>query len=493
MSTILNEWGTPYETHRPARAADRYTGARPYEAVELKDIGNLVPSYDRRTILSASRKLYLNDDLLKGAIEQKSMYAVGRAWLPKFTGKDTEFGKRATEWLLEEWYPIYDIRGSDYDFTTGLYNTSNGIDRDGETWELLTEDRTGYPRIQQIPAHRIGSPYGIYGSTVTEGPYRNATLIDGIAYNRLGQPVAVAYLDENGKLKEWLSARSLIHNFDPCWQEQGRGLPAFTGSINALRDALQSHEWERHALLMMSAIGLIEKNETGGPDFGDPATVLTGSLENTPAGAGVTVESLAGGMIKYFKANSGGGLETLKNDRPGTSWESFQDRIVRIALAGLNWPYALCWKATGQGTAERHEISKAQRAIEDRQEILKKSARAKVGYAIAKAQKLGMLPESPDWWRWDFTLPQKLTIDDGRVGKELVEGWKAGYVNQTDILGAYGKTLEEHLRERAEEIALRKVIAKEVGAKHGVEIEDREMAMLTPNEQPKEEPQTTKE
>ena len=479
-STILDQHGNPYQHRRPARAAEGNAGMRPYEAVEMKDIGDLVPSWDRKTIVSASRKLYLNEEILKGAIEQKSMYSVGRAWLPKFQGEDKTWGDRACKWLAEEWYQLCDIRGTEYDFTTTLYTTSNAIDRDGEGWELLTEDKTGYPRVQQIPAHRVGCHYATNSGYIKEGPYRNAKIRDGIAYNRLGQPVAASILSEDGKTEQWVSYRDLIHNFDPSWQEQGRGLPAFTASINALRDMLQSHEWERHALMMMSAIGLIEKNETGGPDLGDPGSMLTGGVSGTTAGTGVTVETFAGGMMKYFRANSGGGIEQLKNMRPGPEWESFHDRVIRAALVGVGWPYSL-WKPSGQGTAERNDISKAQLAVEDRQEILKKSARRKVGYAIAKAIKLGILEPTADWWRWDFTMPKKLTIDDGRVSKELIEMWKAGHTNQTDILGMLGKTLPEHLTERAEEIALSKVIAKEVGAKHGVEITDDEMAMRNPN------------
>lgn len=490
-STILDQHGQPYQSRRPARAAENNSGSRPYESVEMKDIGDLVPSWDRKTIVSASRKLYLNEEILKGAIEQKSMYSVGRAWLPKFQGENKEWGDRASKWLHEEWYQLCDIRGSEYDFTTTLYTTSNAIDRDGENWELLTEDRTGYPRIQQIPAHRVGCSHATGSGFIKEGPYRNAKIRDGIAYNRLEQPVAVSILSEDGKSEVWVSYRNIIHNFDPSWQEQGRGLPAFTASLNKLRDMLQSHEWEQHALLMASAIGLIEKNETGGPDMGDPGNVLTGATEGVAAGTGVTVESFAGGMMRYFRANSGGGIEQLVNARPGPEWESFHDRIIRAALVGVGWPYSL-WKPSGQGTAERNDISKAQLAVEDRQETLKKGARRKVGYAISKAIKLGILEPSADWWKWDFTMPKKLTIDDGRVSKELIEMWKAGHVNQTDILGAYGKDLKTHLYERAEEIAMRRVVADEVGAKHGVEIEDREMAMLTPNDMGEKETQTNK-
>lgn len=480
-STILDQHGNPYASRRPARAAESGTGARTYEALDLKDIGDLVPSMDRKTILSASRKLYLNEEILKGAIEQKSMYAVGKAWLPRFTGSDKAFGDAATKWLTDEWYVLSDIRGAEYDFTTTLYTTSNAIDRDGESWELLTEDKTGYPRIQQIPAHRVGTDHGRGESFVKEGPYRNAAIKDGIAYNRIGQPVAVCVLIGDNAKGQWVSYRDIIHNFDPGWQEQGRGLPAFTTSINSLRDMMQSHEWERHALLMASAIGLIEKNETGGPDMGDPEFALTGTAAGAECNSGVTVENFSGGMMKYFRANSGGGIEQMKNLRPGPEWESFHDRIIRAALAGVNWPYAMVWKASGQGTAERHEISKAQRAVEDRQEILKKGARRKVGYALSKAIKLGILPPSADWWRWDFTMPQKLTIDDGRVAKEMESAWKGGWMNHSDILGAYGKTPEQHYEERAQEVYLRKQAAIR-WSRDGITIEDREMAMLTPND-----------
>jgi len=105
-----------------------------------------------------------------------------------------------------------------------------------------------------------------------------------------------------------------------------------------------------------------------------------------------------------------------------------------------------------------------------------------VGYAVAKAQKLGILPASPEWYKWSFTKPAKMTIDDGRTGKTWVDMWRSGLVNASEYLNAKGIKLEQHYVQRAEEIAKRKIIAAETSAKYGVEIEDREMAMLTPNE-----------
>lgn len=483
---LVDQFGSPYN-HHAARSAARYTGQRPWEPVQLRDIGKLVPAQDRATLLSASRRLFLNEDILRGATEQKAMYAIGRAWMPKFTGTDKSFGDLAAKWLVEEFFPICDVRGEGFDFRTKLFLWSVGVDRDGETFELLTQTEQGYPQLQSIPCHRVNTPRDERDDEPLKGGlYRGLKICDGIVYNKNGAPVAIAYTDEEINLIEYISLRDAIQISDKSWQEQGRGLPSFTPSLNALRDALQSHEWEQMAQLMMSSIGLIEKNETGAPDFGDPSTKLTGST-TTNCETGITTESFAGGTVRYFRANSGGGLEVLKNDRPGDAWESFHDRIIRKALAGVNWPYALVWKPSGQGTAERHDIAKAQRAIEDRQDLLTRPALRCIGYAVSKAIKLGILPASADWYRWDFTYPQKLTIDDGRVSKELEGGWKAGWLNHTDVLGMMGKTPEDHYRQRASEIRMRKVIAKEFST-DGIEIEDREMAMLTPNEMPEQEP-----
>lgn len=477
---IVDQYGSPY-AYTAARGAAQNTGQRPWEPVELRDIGDLVPAYDRATLVSASRRLYLNHPILSGSIEQRSMYCIGKAWAPKFTGADKAFGDAATEWLTEEWFKICDVAGPAYDFQTGLYNSSNGIDRDGGDFIIFSQTDTGYPQIQHIPSHRVGNPRGMTDGPIASGPYRNAKLVDGIVYNRAGTPIAIAYISQECELIKWVSMRDCIHVFDPTWQEQGRGLPAFTTVLNALRDSLQSHEWEQMAQLMMSSIGLIEKNETGAADMNNPESLATGTQSGVALGSGITTETFAGGTVRYFKANSGAGLEEIKSNRPGDSWDTFQDRIYRLAFYAISWPYSF-WKPTGQGTAERSEIEKAQRAIEDRQQLLLQPAKRMVGYAVAKAQKLGILPPSDDWYRWEFTMPRKLTIDDGRVGKELNEGFRTGYINIEDILGMHGKTLEEHYDARGREIYVRKKAAEKWSI-DGIEIEEREMCMLTPNEQ----------
>ena len=195
----------------------------------------------------------------------------------------------------------------------------------------------------------------------------------------------------------------------------------------------------------------------------------------------VSFKTYFGGMVKYFRANSGGKVDSLKTDRPSGSWDTFMSRLIRNACAGVPWPYELAWDPTQlSGTNARLVLSQAQKATEDRQALLEPVARRMVGYAIAKLVKLGRLPPSRDWWRWDFTKPARLMIDYGRDKRADREDWAAGISNLTEILAEQGIDLEEHYRQRAYEIVLRKQIAEEVEDETGYEIDDSEMAQMTP-------------
>jgi hypothetical protein len=478
---ILDRWGNSYKA---AQGAITETRDRPYIPVQMKDISELVPARDRKALVSFSRRLILNEGVLKGAIEQKSMYSVGRSWQAQSKSKDREFALLAEEKINDEWQKICDVAGGQNNFQTLLYSFSVAISRDGEGFILLTKTENDYPRVQQIPSHRISTPNGLRDGKLTTGKFKGRNLVDGIVY-RNGAPVAYCYVDQNNDLIEYFDAQNIIHSFDPSWQEQGRGLPAFTHALNDLRDALQSHEWERHAQLMLSQIVMSEHNETGlAPD--DNASIITGDDTTCqgPIGAnGIISDTLGGGQVRYFAAKSGAKLDILKNDRPGESWESFQNRIYRKALSGDNWPLSMCWTATGQGTAERADLGRAQRAVEDRQDLLEYAANRMTGYAVAKLIKLGELPAANDWWKWKFTYPKKLTIDDGRVSKELIEQWKAGFLNTQDVLGYLGKSEDEHLDQRINYLVKMKTKVLEANkANPEITIEPREMQMLTAND-----------
>ena len=56
-------------------------------------------------------------------------------------------------------------------------------------------------------------------------------------------------------------------------------------------------------------------------------------------------------------------------------------------------------------------VEKINRVVRKRQRMIAQALRRIHGYAIAKAIKLGLLPWSPEWWKWEYALPAQITAD----------------------------------------------------------------------------------
>ena len=118
---LVDQYGYPLYVERQfAKGAVRGVN-KPWERLHLGDIDELIPATDWRTLLSASRKLFTNMGIVKSAVIQKANYSVGRSWNPVYNGKDKEWGRLAEDWLLNQFYPASDVRGSMFDFKTDLY------------------------------------------------------------------------------------------------------------------------------------------------------------------------------------------------------------------------------------------------------------------------------------------------------------------------------------------------------------------------------------
>lgn len=424
---------------------------RPQEPMSVGPITREVSMHDRAMLVDGSQKLYANLGPIKGATDAKAMYAVGRSWLPLFTGTDKSFGERAAEWLVNEWYPLAEISG--HDFQTALFLASVAIDRDGDSGVALTEYETGFPAIQLVPSHAIGlrSDREVRDGKVASGAYRGLRYCDGVAISNQGRAVGYHILgdDSAGMSDRWVSARDVMLSFEPQWCDQVRGLPGFSHAILDLKDLRTVQGYEKLACAIASSIGLIEYNETGLADTSDPANVLRGRIGLSPDVVG---KEMFGGTVKHFKAGSGSKLEAFKNDRPGEAWESFMNRLLRNALVGINWPFELAWDISSLGGANtRGIIALAMRSVEDRQDLLRIIAKRAVGYAVAKAQKQGILPKSDDWWRWSFTMPPRMSVDFGRDSAAQLQLYLNRLITLTDWCAEEGKSVDQHIATLKEE------------------------------------------
>ena len=196
-----------------------------------------------------------------------------------------------------------------------------------------------------------------------------------------------------------------------------------------------------------------------------------------------------------MKAGSGQKIEQIKHEAPGEIWQSVQNRMIRSFLAGMPWPQSWVWEGSGQGTHERVEVMKGRRSIKQRQRILDYAASRAIAWAYSIFHyDLKRVPLLDHPLSWSFTKPPRATVDDGREASAQRDDWRAGLANTDEILEAKGMTEDEFYERRALGVARRKVIARrvseEVSAESGYEItvEDREMAMLTPNEMGAQQP-----
>lgn len=483
---ITDQYGNSVSSNRKLiNASSRYDRGIPWQPDFARDIDVLFDQLDWRTTLSASRSVVSNNGVIKYAIQQKADSAVGRAWEPEFKGTDEDFATAAKDWL-RSWFLTCDVRGNLYDFKTNINLDSVAIDRDGGVMVLLTETKTGYPQVQHIPAHRCGSRG--YSKIVESGKYKGLKIKNGVVQNKYGAPVAYLILGDTAADDEYIDSQNIVNIADPEYHDQSRGIPSTSHGINELRKSAQSKEFELMAQMMLSAHALIEYNESGGVDLDDPSVQLTGDVGDDDR---LAIQTYSGGMVRHFKSNSGSKIESISHNRPGDMWDTFQDRILRETLGPI-WPYELAWKKDGlNGTSIRNVQTSARCMVERRQDVLYHPMVRIIGWAISKAIKIGQLPPSDDWYRWGFTMPPKITIDPRNDSKTQIEEYKLGAVNMTGILQEKGKTHADHIRERCAEIIERKTIQGEYESKYGVEIDDRELQMLTPNDTKTEEAQTT--
>jgi hypothetical protein len=466
---------------------------RPWEPLQAWDFIAGVSTYDFVQIRSQARKLFANLGPARAAVLQRTAYSFGRAWAPKFTGADSGWGKATTELLNELYYPLADVRGTD--FVTALQLDSFCVDVDGDVLIVFTEDDDGYPQLVRVRAHRINSGDS-QEDLVEGGDYAGATLYNGVIRNRDGRPIAYR-VESGGEIKgesptfDDISVADCMLISDPEFPDQPRGLPAFTHALQDLLDLKHTVGFQKQSTMLASSIGLLETNESGAPT--NLASLMQqaqpGNASPFPIPSGVTSKEFLGGLVKYFRAGTGGKVEVMYNRNPHENWERFMERLERQCCMGIPWPYGMAIDPEGLGGANlRLVLGQAMRSCSDRQDLFRPVWTRMIRYGVAKFIKLGLIPENADWMKWEPTLPPRLSVDGGRERTADQNDYRLGIRNLTDILEEQGLDTEAQLYARATEVAQRKKIAAEVGAAYGVEITDSDMCLLTPNGNPADNP-----
>jgi hypothetical protein len=468
---IFGPYGQPVSS-KFLRASENSGRHAPPEFIRaLTPLKKLITRPDWLAVSFMGDKIDANFGISEGIISQKAMFAVTNGWSPIFMGEDQVWGDAVTDWLVNVWFPTCDVRGPNYDFVTGLYMDSVSVDARGDAITMLTKSEDGdgdWPMLQRIPNRQIGQWSN--EEKVIGGDYDGANIENGVISNSNGRPIAYRKLGLNRGDFEDIPANDIVHTFEPRWLDQARGFPIFSACIDLFRAMLSGHDMEMQTMNIASAIGLIEYNETGdstdGFSMDDP---LNNQPEST---AGPDFKSMMGGMVRYFKANGGGKLEQLVNQRPGEDWETFNDRLIRVCCCAANWPYSLAWKKDGtNGTATRADQNMARKAISDRQDLLKYPAVRAIRYAVSVAINNKLIPpykgsDLGGFLKWSFSMPPIMTIDEGRDRDNDREDYKIGFGTLEEKALKCGTTSKKIRDTREREVNDLLTRAARITAKH---------------------------
>ena len=441
MGTILDQYGRP--AARFARAVNRDTSRGLVFNRRDDSIRKLIPACDRRALAALSRKVVFNTYAAKACITQKSQLVIQESFMPRYHGEDASAGLRAMDWLEDVFFSEFDYIQS-RKWRPFWETISKSIDRDGEAFILKTiRPGDGRHAITPIPAYRVRSDSPSY---IMGGQNDGARLDDGIGYDASGRVVFYRVFSGDKDFED-IPVDRMVHIYDQDFTEQRRGYPAFSHALSAILSGLQSKELEILRQILVSNI-LLTNRGMRTPQSTDAG--FEGAV-NSSTGQEIVREQVAPGI---YYLNSDQEIDVTTQKTPGKIWQDFQDALVKEAVVGAGWPASMVGMSPPQGTAVRGEIVRARLSVRNRFRTLSEAAIQVITWGLAD-------PRAPrvESMRWSVTRPARLTLDDGREERADLDKVLAGAMSEEEFQANRGKSLREHMTERARTIQTAEEVA----------------------------------
>lgn len=447
------------------------------------DVHRTVTNMGRRTMLSLGRKTYVDHRSIGKAIEEKAELA-SATFLPQYYGANTAWGERAEAWL-ENHDRVCDVAGPPYNMRTYRRLLLTSLVYDGDALTVLVKSESGFPMLQCIPGHRIGSAYEC--QTVTGGEYDGARIIDGVIVDGVNR--AIAYRVNTGEnpydYTQYVDipARDAFLSFIPLFVGQVRGFSELGMIAFEAQDVRETDRNQRLQSKLASGIGLIEKNEIGeGPPPGDTSTPIASAATATA----LATETFSDGVeVRYFRSSDPkAGLEVLENNNPSLNQREYRGDVLRDIFAGLGNSKDFCLDGTKIGGAPlRILIERISRSIEEAQDLVLRPACMRFdGFRVASAIQSKSLPEDPDWWKWDYQVGARLTADKKYDAEVDAMEEARGYVTRKQVVAKRGNYIDDVNKEIEKDAENKLAMAQRLSKKFGMTMQ--ETYNLLWNEQP---------
>lgn len=397
-----------------------------------------VSNIGRRVMLSLGRWLFSNFSTVRGALIEQAGFC-SSSYVAQYCGQNDVWGQQAEEWMAQH-DKIIDVAGAPFNMRLYRRNLILSVLRDGDMGTVLVKTANGYPMIQCIPAHRIGSRLSDDIVRDPNSPYDGARIIDGVIVNDQGAAIAYRVMSEN----PWdhttfqdVSARDMFLSYIPEYVDQKRGWSCLGSSLFDWQDVKEYRQFELLAQKVGAAISLIEKNVEGEAAPGAPYLTVPSASDNAAGNAtGLVTEMHAGGTIRYIRSTDpNAAIEGFQNDRPSGNQQAFEDKIVRSAFHGMNWSVDFSLDPSKVGRSEmRLILEKVNRVIAEKQDLLLLPACARIdGFRLSVAMQpiskggIEVLDYDPDWWKFDYQGPAKFTADAKNESDMAINEHRSGH------------------------------------------------------------------
>lgn len=448
----------------------------------------------RVLLLRWSRTVTSQLGFVEAGVRTLAQFSVGNAYLPEYTGNNSAWGKEATDWLIEEFYPNCCNRGRAYDFQTVMFLESQMLDIDGDFLCVYGQSDTGFPKFQLIPSHRIRtyetSVYysGVSNSDVNPSPIPGTITSDGVVFDpRTGNPVGYMVQSPDNVVNtivssdphKFFSAKNSMLIYDPRYFDKGRGRPAIGSCI---LQALSLQEIERYLMEKLkteSMVALVEATPSGEGPLElqqtlaqlDQNNSVNGIFSPSPNVHGV--EIVDGPTVRYVKA-AGGDIRSLSSNTPANESQMYINRLEKHVLSTIGVPHELLFSPADINGRISDGVGEIfNRTIKGRQKILDKHAKFIISWALSKAMKEKIISPNFDenlYKVFNMTHPNEFSLNKGYDAQSDLNAWKAGAGTLDTIAKKQNTTATDMMDQMEKETVDFFKRAKRVSQETGVEL-----------------------
>jgi capsid protein len=328
-------------------------------------------------------------------------------------------------------------------------------------WQKQTSN-SGRALFRIVPGENVGSSH----ADVKEGWH------DGVKISKLGAATRYRVLKSPGSFADYneISADDLtrVGRIDRVGQARSR--PWLHRAADNLQDASEIVSYEKMSAKLGASLSFIITSPEAG------SIGLGSSLQKQQTGTGAPITKdlmMEGSVIPQLKP--GEKIESFNNAHPSANLDIFLKYLRRDIAHGFNMPAAVLFDPEEAGGATmRFAMEDAAKTISRIQDIIITSFCAPFWrfwiYQEIEAGRLPMPNDGSDWWRTEWSAPQKVSVDIGRDGRLYSSMLTLGQISPHDFYNMQGKDHDKVIEDIIRSAVRRKKRVQEIAAEEGIEI-----------------------